>query len=297
MSWLDDLSLELHARGVPRRERTRIVLELDDHIATEPGCEDRLGDPRALAIRFADELATARARTSAFATFVALAAAAVVLVVSQITLGRFAGYPGYSNGISTPLFFAAILGMVVAPQIALVSGTLAAWRAVRRRRVPSLAAAEIALIQRRTRVALGAGFATMAGLELYVLNFSQRLPGWWLGSVGALAAVAGVGLFVASRILGRLAVDRLGRRRWRRRHLRRSAGARMALAAPSRPWRARPARIARGRNRAGRVRGARRALGGRGHPAREHSRPSPPRSGSCCSAARSAPGPRRENPE
>ena len=203
MSWLDDLSLELHARGVPRRERTRIVLELDDHIATEPGCEDRLGDPRALAIRFADELATARARTSAFATFVALAAAAVVLVVSQITLGRFAGYPGYSNGISTPLFFAAILGMVVAPQIALVSGTLAAWRAVRRRRVPSLAAAEIALIQRRTRVALGAGFATMAGLELYVLNFSQRLPGWWLGLFGALAAVAGVGLFAASRILGR----------------------------------------------------------------------------------------------
>jgi len=39
-----------------------------------------------------------------------------------------------------------ILGMLVAPQIALVAGTLAAWR----------------------------------GLELYVVDFSQRLPACWL---------------------------------------------------------------------------------------------------------------------
>ncbi len=203
MSWLDDLSLELHARGVPRRERTRIALELGDHIASEPGCEDRLGDPRALAISFADELATAEARGSALATFAALAAAAVVLIVSQITLGRFAGYPGYSNGISTLLFFPAILGMSVASQVALVAGTLAAWRAVRRRRLASLPAEEIALIHRRARIALAAGFATIAGLELYVIDFSERLPAWWLGLVGGLAALAGAGLFAASRILVR----------------------------------------------------------------------------------------------
>jgi len=125
MSWIDDLSCELYARGVPRRERTRIVLELDDHIACEPGCEDRLGDPRTLAITFADELATARARSAAFAAFAALAAAAVVLIASQITLGRLARYPGYSNGLSTVLFVPAALGMLVAPQVALVSG---GWR-------------------------------------------------------------------------------------------------------------------------------------------------------------------------
>jgi hypothetical protein len=200
MSWLDDLSLELHSRGVPRRERTRIVLELDDHIACEPGCEDRLGDPRALAISFADELATDRARHSAFVTFAALAAAAVVLIVSQLTLGR---YPGYSNGISTLVFVPAVLGMLVAPQVALVAGTLAAWRAVRRRGVPSLPAEEIGLIHRRARVALAAGFATMAGLELYVVDFSERLPGWWLGLIGGLAATAGAALFAASRRLTR----------------------------------------------------------------------------------------------
>jgi hypothetical protein len=203
MSWLDELSLELCGRGVPRRERTRIVIELDDHIACEPGCEDRLGDPRALAMSFADELATSAARVSAFVSFAALAVAAVVLIVSQLTLGRFSHYPGYSNGLSMLLFFPAILGMVVAPQIALVAGTLAAWRALRRRRVASLPAQEIALIHRRARIALAAGFATMAGLELYVIDFSQRLPTWWLGLVGGLAAVAGVGLLVASRKLVR----------------------------------------------------------------------------------------------
>lgn len=203
MSWLDDLSRELRSRGVPARDRRRIVLELRDHIACEPGCEERLGNPRELAVTFADELATAEARSTALATFAALAVAAVVLIVSQITLARFAHYPGYSNGISTLLFFPAILGMLVAPQIALVAGSLAAWRALRRRRAASLPAGEIALIHRRTRVALAAGFATMAGLELYVVDFSQRLPGWWLGPIGGLAATAGAGLFVASRMLVR----------------------------------------------------------------------------------------------
>jgi hypothetical protein len=142
MSWLDDLSRELRSRGVPGRDRRRIVLELRDHIACEPGCEERLGNPRELAVTFADELATAEARSSALATFAALAVAAVVLIVSQITLARFAHYPGYSNGISTLLFFPAILGMLVAPQIALVAGSLAAWRALRRRRAVSLPAGE-----------------------------------------------------------------------------------------------------------------------------------------------------------
>jgi hypothetical protein len=203
VSWLDDLSLELYARGVPRRERARIAIELSDHIACEPGCEDRLGDPRQLATSFADELATSEARGSAFVTFGALAAAAVVLIVSLVTLGSLAGYPGYSNGISTLLFFPAILGIVVAPQVALVAGTLAAWRALRRRRVASLPADEIRLIHSRARVALAAGFTTMAGLELYVVDFSERLPAWWLGLVGGLAAVAGVGLFAAARTLRR----------------------------------------------------------------------------------------------
>jgi hypothetical protein len=41
----------------------------------------------------------------------------------------------------------------------------------------------------------------MAGLELYVIDFSLRLPVWWLGLTGGLAALAGAGLVAAGRNL------------------------------------------------------------------------------------------------
>ncbi|HEY3725936.1 MAG TPA: DUF1707 domain-containing protein [Solirubrobacteraceae bacterium] len=197
MTWLDALATELSARGVPARQRARILLELRDHIASEPGCEDRLGDPRMLAVSFADELATARARRCAFGSFGALALTALALIVSQLAIGHAGGYPGFTNGISLVLFVPALLGMFVAPQIALVAGTLAALRAARRRRRPHLPAAEIGLIGRRARVALLAGFGTVTGLALYLADFSQRLPAWYLGLVGGLGAVAAAALYLA----------------------------------------------------------------------------------------------------
>jgi hypothetical protein len=203
MTWLDELADGLAARGIAGRERRRIVLELRDHIDCEPGCEARLGDPRALAAGFADELATDCARRCALDVFGALALAAVALVVSQLAIGRAGGYPGFSNGLSLALFVPAALGMLIAPQIALVAGSLAALRAVRRRRARTLPAAELALIRRRAWVGLGAGIATVAGLELYVADFSSVLPGWWLALVGGLAAVAGAALLVASLRLAR----------------------------------------------------------------------------------------------
>ena len=108
------------------------MLEFEDHIDCEPGCEERLGDPRELAA-------------------------------------------GFDSGLSLALFVPAFFGMFLAPQVALVAGTLAALRALRRRRVRSLPASEIGLIGRRTRVVLLAGFATVAGLELYAVDFSLVL--------------------------------------------------------------------------------------------------------------------------
>ena len=203
MTWLHELADELAARGITGRERRRILLELRDHIDCEPGCEARLGDPGALAAGFADELATDCARRCAFDVFGALALAAVALLVSQLAIGRAGGYPGFSHGLSLALFVPAAPGMFIAPQVALVAGTLAALRAARRRRARTLPAAELALIRRRAWVGLGAGIATVAGLELYVADFSSVLPGWWLALVGGLAAVAGAALLVASVRLAR----------------------------------------------------------------------------------------------
>jgi len=203
MSWLDRLTAELTARGVTGRDRDRIILELRDHIACEPESEARLGDARELGVSFADELATARARSSALHGFGALAIAAVALIVSQLAIGDAGGYPGFDNGLSVLLSIPALLGMFIAPQVALVAGTLAALRAVRRRRAGRIPAAEIDLIRRRAGVGLGAGFATAAGLELYVLNFSSVLPAWWLVLVGGLAGAGGIALLAASVSLAR----------------------------------------------------------------------------------------------
>jgi hypothetical protein len=202
MTWLDRLAAELSARGLTGASRRRILVELRDHIECEPGCEERLGDPRELAAGFADELATARARRSAFHVFAALSVAAVALVGSQVALASL-GYPGFKNGLTVVLFIPALIGLFVAPQVALVAGTLAALRAVRRRRETTLPAAELALIRRRARVALGAGYGVVGGLGLYMINFGQVLPVWWLALVGGLSALAAGALFAAATSLAR----------------------------------------------------------------------------------------------
>lgn len=198
MRWLGQLAGELTARGVRGRDRRRILVELADHIACEPGCEERLGDPGELASTFADQLATHGARRGAFRTFGALAVTAFALVASQLALGRVIGYPGFEHGLSLALFIPAVLGMFLGPQVALVAGTLAAWRALRRRRALVLAGAELALIRRRAWVAVGAGLATVTGMELYVADFVSVLPTWWLALTAGLGAVAGGALIYAS---------------------------------------------------------------------------------------------------
>ena len=59
MTWLDQLDLELRKARIAASRRRRIIAEFADHLASEPGCEDRLGSPAALARQFADELSTA----------------------------------------------------------------------------------------------------------------------------------------------------------------------------------------------------------------------------------------------
>ena len=198
MNWLQQLADDLTRRGIRGPDTRRIVAELRDHIACEPESVARLGDPTALAAMFADELATARTRRSALRAFVALGFVAAVLFGSQLALGRV-GYPGYDHGLSQLLFWPALLGTVVASQAALVAGTLAALRAWRRRSSHVLPAAELALIARRTRVAVLAGGCTAVGTALYSIDFALRLPVWWTAPVAVAAALGGAGLVVAWR--------------------------------------------------------------------------------------------------
>jgi hypothetical protein len=203
MSWLEELHNELTARGVAGRRRERILAELGDHIACEPGCEERLGPPAELAARFADELGTDMARRSAFMSFAALALAAAVLLLSQLVTHSTGRYPGFNRGHSLLLFIPAALGMILAPQLALAGGLLAAWRAIRRRSARVLPAAEVALINRRAHIGLLAGLVTVMGIELYVVDFSSVLPGWRVATASGLAACAAVALLASMRAVRR----------------------------------------------------------------------------------------------
>jgi hypothetical protein len=188
---------ELATRRVRRSVRRRIVLEYVDHIACEPESEQRLGDPVQLAGAFAAELAADDARAVARNTFASLALAAFALVVGQLTIVPAGGYPGYNNAGSTALALTAILMILVAPQVALVAGSLGALRAFRRRNSQLLPDAEVALIHRRCAIGGAAGLVTCAGLLLYVADFTQQLPGWWLAVQAGTALVAAGALIVS----------------------------------------------------------------------------------------------------
>ncbi len=190
MTWLEEFEDELRRRQVRAAARERLLAELGDHIACEEGIElRRLGEPREIAAQCADELGADAARRGALVGFAALALTGAAFTVQELTLGRL-GYPDFSRGASTALALIAILALVVGVQVSLVCGTLAAWRALRRRHEPVLPAAEVALINRRARIAIAAGLATAAGMLLYVLDFAAVLPTWWLALNGALAGIA-----------------------------------------------------------------------------------------------------------
>jgi hypothetical protein len=207
MSWLRDFEDELVTRGIRPAARERLVAEFADHLACEQGASTRLeltalGAAREIAGQYADELAADGARHGALGVFGALSCAAIALFVQQVTLARI-GYPGFDHGYSTPLALTAIVALVLGSQVALVAGTLAAWRALRRRREAILPAAEIALMRRRAGVGLSAGLVTTVALLLYVVNFIGVLPAWWLILSGTLAAGATAALVAARQALAR----------------------------------------------------------------------------------------------
>ena len=196
--FLERLDQELVNRRVRRALRRRIVVEYADHLACDPDSEKQLGDPGELAGAFSAELAADDARRVARNSFVALALAALALVAGQLTIAPAGGYPGYNSGLSTALAIPTILTILIAPQIALVAGSLAALRALRTRASRRLPDAEVALIRRRSTIAIGAGLATCAALLLYAADHTQQMAGWWIALQAGLAATAALALIVVA---------------------------------------------------------------------------------------------------
>jgi hypothetical protein len=196
MNYLDALDSELKTAGIPARRRTRILVEFSDHL--EENADAELGAPRVLARQFADEIGTRLARRTAYVAFIALAIVAAFLAVTFVTGGRqhgWVGYGGYHDSLVPRWWWGPLqLALTLTAEVALTSGVLAALRAYRLRHQPTISAADAAIINRRTALALVAASLTMLDLPLTsdASNLGWPITGIWWPAVqyGGYAAIA-----------------------------------------------------------------------------------------------------------
>ena len=230
-NYLAELSTELGSRGVRGDRRRRILAETEDHLLSDPQAEGRFGEPSAIAQSFADDLGTRGALHAPLWAFVSLAVAGIFYTIMLVAWSGFgaANTQGIaqsasgairtiSAGHASWLGLAAAAVLVVAPQVAFVSGVLALLRAVRLRGRRAVAASEVRALQRRTVTALGFGLASMGAIALFAQQFSAQIP-WWSAGVlgwGVVGAVVAAALLVACGAIGL-----------------RTAGVRVAVAGPA----------------------------------------------------------------
>lgn len=174
--YLGELSVELDRVAIRGARRRRILAEVADHLR-ESGDPVRFGEPRLVAARFADELATNSARRAAFTSFVVLAPAGVAYVV---VFGLIRSWPDITSARLLPLAIGVALTMVVAPQVSFAAGVLAVARAWRLRSETAASVADIRVLRRRCAVALVSAGAAFAAVAVYAYEYSSGLPGWWV---------------------------------------------------------------------------------------------------------------------
>jgi hypothetical protein len=188
---IDELRRELGAVGIRGRLRRRILDEFRDHLTCDAHAE--LGDPRTLARQFADELGTTRSRRAAFAAFAGLAVAGIAYTAAFAASAVNAPSPVDMHARTPFLGWLAAVAVVLAPQVAFVTGSLAALRAFRRRRERAVPARDVQILVRRTGLALAAGLATMAAIGLYAYEYGVETGIAYVG-----AAVGGGALLLAT---------------------------------------------------------------------------------------------------
>lgn len=161
---LGDLQRELAQVGIPARRSDRIVTEFEDHLASDPDAP--LGEPKAIARQFADELGTSLARRAAFRAFLSLAVAGGVVAAAILRVSAQGGV--YDLRLGAPIVV-LLLACLLAGQIAFVSGCLGVLRAFWLRDQRVICTGEAAVLGRRAGVGLVTGALTLAALPVISL--------------------------------------------------------------------------------------------------------------------------------
>jgi hypothetical protein len=205
VTYLDDLSQALGAHGIRSRRRRRILLEVDDHLRSDPGAHARFGAAGEVAHAFAAELGAQASRRAATGAFAALGLAGAVYAVAFVSLSFAAS--SQETPMSSAVAALAFAALIVAPQVSFVAGSLAQVRAFRRRRARVLPTQELVVIRRRASVALVAGLATVGALALYGYESRAALAAWWLDFT--YASTAGTSILLVLALLPIAAASRL----------------------------------------------------------------------------------------
>jgi hypothetical protein len=216
-AYLDELSAQLGRLRVRGRRRRRIVAETEDHLRSDPGATERFGDPAEIAQAFANDLGTAGALRTPLWAFAALAVSGIFYAAMFLAWSGFVFSNSQRAARSTSgavqtlasakpswLGLLATAVLVLAPQVAFVTGVLALRRALRLHGRSSVPAAEVRVLRRRTAIAIGSGLATMGALALFAQQFGAQLPSWSAGVLGwgVVGAVASAMVLVACGATG-----------------------------------------------------------------------------------------------
>lgn len=203
--YLDALSRELIAAGIRGRTQARIRAEIADHLECDP--DARLGSPGELAAQFADELGTTLARRGVVRSFAALALTGL-LMFGVFAAARIAGdYPRRMHLHTVWFAYVAAVIAIVAPQVALIAGSLAVARALRLRGERVLVRGQATIITRRACTAVIAGLLTVSALAVLTLEVAAGAPHWL--KVVALAAAGAGALALAAALPAAVAATRV----------------------------------------------------------------------------------------
>jgi hypothetical protein len=180
------------------------LAEVEDHLLESRDIE-AFGEPRLVAQRFADELATAATRKVAVGAFLALVPAGIAYLLLFLFAGR---YPDITSARFLPLGLAAALTMLLAPQFALATGVAALLRAWRLRHARVVPVEEVRVLRRRAAVAVGSGALALGGVALYAYEYSAGLSSFWIFSALSVSTVTLLPLAPAAVAIRRVSLLR-----------------------------------------------------------------------------------------
>ncbi len=205
-AFVREVAERLEFLGVRGKHLERVVAEVRDHVeeARRSGDADpatSFGDPTAFARQVASQIATAGTRRAALGTFGVLALVGIAYVAIFALVPAAGGWSDIFGGHVEALGPVLGIATVVFPQIAFVSGCLALLQALRLRRKAAVGAPELALLRRRSNVALAATAATLVSVAGFALDFEGAMAGWWTWTTLATSAALLAPLAAASYVV------------------------------------------------------------------------------------------------